>query len=71
MFVAGLVSGKLIGLEMMGIVQLGYIGLLLISLTDPLYEPMSRLMFTNGYNLKIDNAAPTNLPMRLSSISYY
>lgn len=67
----GLVSGKLIGIEMMGIVQLGYLGLLLISLSDPQYAPMSRLMFTNGYSLKLDNGSQANLPPRLSSISYY
>jgi hypothetical protein len=49
-FILGLVSGKLIGIEMMGIVQLGYVGLILVSLTDPLYQPMSKLIFTNGYN---------------------
>ena len=54
LFCISLVAGKLIGIEMMGIVQLGYIGLILISMTDPLYQSLSQLMYTNGYNLKLD-----------------
>ena len=42
---------------MMGIVQLGYIGLILVSSADPLYAPLSKLSLLNGYNLKIDNGS--------------
>lgn len=33
----GLYSGKIIGTEMMWVVQLGFIGLLTLDYTDPLY----------------------------------
>lgn len=49
-FIAGLYSSKIVVLEMIGMFQLSYFGLLTLNFSDPLTTPLYSLKFTNGFN---------------------
>lgn len=55
---------------MIWIVQLSFIGLIILDYTDPLYNPMRKLIFSNGYNMKFTHIQ-TNIPNRIQSLGYY
>lgn len=43
-------SGKFIGVEMVGVVQASYIGLMVVKKIQPVMEPLMRMGFVNGVN---------------------
>lgn len=49
-FVIGLISGKMVGVEMMAVVQISFISLLSLSQMNPCFAALSSLKFVNGYN---------------------
>ena len=50
MMILGLYSGKVIGVEMMGVVQLSYFSLLSLTDMNPCISALSSLKWINGYN---------------------
>ena len=48
--VLGLISGKMIGVEMMAVVQISFISLITLSQVNPCFAALSSLKLVNGYN---------------------
>lgn len=55
---------------MIWVVQLAFMGMLILDFSDPLYEPMRNLMFSNGFSIQLTNVQ-TNMPKRISSLGYF
>jgi hypothetical protein len=55
---------------MIWVIQLAFIGLIILDFTDPLYMPMRKLAFSNGYSLKFSDTQ-TLIPNRVKSLGYY
>ncbi len=49
-FVLGLISGKMVGVEMMAVVQISFFALMTLSQLNPCFAALSQLRFVNGYN---------------------
>jgi hypothetical protein len=49
-FALGLISGKMIGVEMMAVVQIAFFSLMSLSQMNPCFSALSSLRFVNGYN---------------------
>jgi hypothetical protein len=49
-FVVGIISGKMVGIEMMAVVQISFFSLVTLSQLNPCFAALSRLQFANGYN---------------------
>lgn len=49
-FVAGIFCGKLVGVEMMAVVQISYLSLLSLDQLNPSFRALSKIQFVNGYN---------------------
>jgi hypothetical protein len=49
-FGVSLVSSKFIGVEMLGVIQVAYIGLMVIDYFPPVLAPLSEIGFVNGVN---------------------
>lgn len=69
-YALALYAGKLIGTETLWVVQLGFAGLILLDFSDPLYGPMRKLNFIQGYSLKFSDIR-TGLPYRIQSLGYF
>ncbi len=50
-FLASLIVGKLVGVEMMGVLQLCYISLMTLSSTNPCLTALRSLWISNGFNM--------------------
>ena len=48
--VLGLISGKMIGVEMMAVVQISFLSLITLSQVNPCFAALSSLKLVNGYN---------------------
>jgi hypothetical protein len=72
-FVAGLVLGKFIGVEMIGVVQVAYIGLMIINYLQPMMSTLAKIGFVNGINTLFQNSTDVTsgqLPHRVTSLQY-
>jgi hypothetical protein len=49
-FVLGLISGKMVGVEMMAVVQISFFSLVTLSQLNPCFAALSSLKLVNGYN---------------------
>ncbi len=49
-FILGLISGKMIGVEMMAVIQISFFGLMSLTEMNPCFAALSSLKFVNGYN---------------------
>ena len=75
-FIIGIFGGKLIGIEMMAVIQLSYLSLISMESLNPGFNAISRLWYVNGYNeLRFDNAylieAETKKPKGLTMYPYF
>ena len=55
---------------MIGIVQISYLGLFLLDVTDPLVTPLDFLKYSNGFNNILPNPA-ADTPKRIQNTGYY
>lgn len=79
-FLIGLAIGRFIGVEMIGVVQVGFIGLTIVSNMQPLMSKLLNLKFVNGVNtyfidqhetmLVTGEVASGLVPFRISSLDY-
>lgn len=49
-FFLGIAAGKIIGIEMMAVIQISYLSLLSLNSLNPSLNLISELFFVNGYN---------------------
>ena len=63
-FIFGLYSSKIVVTEMMGVLQLSYLGLFILNYSDPLVSPLYFFKYTNGYNY-IFGREQGNVPYRV------
>lgn len=49
-FAAGLFVAKFIGVEMIGVVQIAFIGLIAVDYVQPVLAPLSQIGMVNGVN---------------------
>lgn len=49
-FLLGIIAGKIIGIEMMAVIQLSYLSLLSLRSLNPSLNMLSQLFFVNGFN---------------------
>lgn len=49
-FVIGIISAKMVGIEMMAVVQISFFSLVSLSQLNPCFAALSNLLFANGYN---------------------
>lgn len=68
-YVIGLLSSKIAASEMIGIVQIAYIGLFIVNHSDPLINSLNNLEMANGINNLIDTTQQ-NTPNRIFSTGY-
>lgn len=64
-FLLGLISGKMVGVEMMAVVQISFFSLVTLSQLNPCFAALSSLKLVNGYNSLnhnhlADQLTPTN-----------
>lgn len=72
-FVAGFLMSRFIGLEMVGVVQLAFLGLIAVEPLHPLLAPILNLSLINGINsmFSSDQArTASTVPNRLSALQY-
>lgn len=69
MFVAGLFSNKIIGLEMIGVLQVAFIILADIKLVNPLLAPLLQMKSVHGFNIEIKEEG-AKVPIRVSALDY-
>lgn len=63
-FFLGIYKSKVVVTEMMGVLQLSYLGLLVLNYSDPLIQPLYLFKYFNGYNFyvpKSQTIIPTNV----------
>lgn len=46
----GIIAGKMVGIEMMAVVQISFFSLVTLSQLNPCFAALSNLQFVNGYN---------------------
>ena len=69
MFFVGLFCNKIIGLEMMGVMQIAFFVLADMKLINPLLAPLLYMKSVNGININIgENGA--KVPISVSAMSY-
>ena len=49
-FLLGIFAGKVIGIEMMAVIQIAYFSLLSLSSLNPCFRALSDMWFVNGFN---------------------
>jgi cysteine-rich repeat protein len=72
-FVAGLALGKFIGVEMIGVVQVAFIGLMVVDYLQPVLAPLSQIGFVNGINTMFEankTQVSGGLPNRITALQY-
>lgn len=69
-FVMGVAIGKFIGVEMMGVVQISYIGLMIINYLHPVLAPFSKISFVNGFNNLFTSSSTNSIPNRITALNY-
>lgn len=73
-FCLSLLSSKFIGVEMIGVIQAAYIGLIVVDNLPPMLAPLSEITFVNGINNYFNEAKyqyqMESLPKRISSLNY-
>ena len=77
---ASLVLGRFIGVEMMTVFQIAFIGLMVMENIEPLLAPFAHISFVNGfddyYNIRRNSllhsgdVTPGELPYRMTGIGY-
>ena len=65
-----LFTAKFIGVEMIGVVQVAFLGLMIIDYLQPLVAPMTKMFPINGLNTAFLNSSANNLPNRASALQY-
>ena len=50
MFLVGMISAKMIGTEMMAVLQVSFISLITLQEMNPCFQALSSLYLVNGYN---------------------
>jgi hypothetical protein len=56
-FAASLFTAKFIGIEMMGVIQLAFIGLMIVKYLPPLLSPIAQIGMVNGWNAAFNNSS--------------
>ncbi len=73
-FLLGLFTSKFIGVEMVGVVQVAFVGLASINNIHPLLAPLAQIGFVNGLNSLFTNQQQSqlsgNVPIRASALEY-
>ncbi len=54
----------------MGVLQMAFIGLIMVDHLPPLLAPLTRIFPVNGYNTLFSNTATKDIPYRISSLNY-
>lgn len=68
--ILSLIPGKIIGLELFGVLQLAFISIGSIDQVNPFLAPIMSLTSVNGLNIPFINSNSSKLPSRIQSISY-
>lgn len=67
-FAAGLIAGKFIGVEAVGVVQAAFLGLACVEYLPPLLAPLAGIGAVNGYNMPLGDAG--TLPYRIGILGF-
>lgn len=70
MFVVSLFTAKSIGIEMIGVVQVAFIGLMTIVELPPMLSALSTMIQANGYNSAFDSAS-SKQTLPIPSLEYH
>lgn len=62
-------TNKIVGLEMMGVLQIAFFALADYDFLHPLMAPLSPMKYVNGYNYKIEKSNK-GVPIPLRAIDY-
>lgn len=69
--VAGLFIGRFIGVEMVAVVQIAYLGLAIITHLNPLLSPLTKMTYVNSINSMFStDTVPVGLPTRFQAVHY-
>ena len=49
-FILGIFAGRLVGVEMMAVIQISYLSVLMLSSVNPCFKALSKIWFVNGIN---------------------
>ena len=53
-FFIGIFASRIVSLEMMATMQISYLGLFILNMSDPLVESLYSLKYTNGGNILLN-----------------
>ena len=67
-FAISLLSSKLIGIELISLVQLTYYCQIPFGVVDPAFAGLTQMTYVSGYNLKFPNLQQVPLPANLSNL---
>lgn len=71
-FMASIISGKMVGVEMMAVLQVTFFSLITLSQMNPCYAALSSLWLVNGYNsLNKNNLSDKFTPIPLKGIKMF
>lgn len=65
---SGMYRGKIISIELLGTLQLTYLGMVLLKEFDPLMYYMREMVYSNGYNINIQDSSSVTLPNNLNGM---
>ena len=67
-FIMSMFTNKIVGIEMMGVIQIAFFSLANLSFLTPYLKPLAKLKMVNGFNFKyIDNK---DTPINISGLDY-
>jgi hypothetical protein len=70
-FFLTMIPGKIIGLELFGVLQLAYFSLGSIDSVNVLLSPLMRMKELNGYSTPVMGSSSAVLPQRVKGINFY
>lgn len=74
LFVVGIFARKIIGVEMMGVIQISYLSLLCLDSMNPCFKMLANIWFVNGFNyfsLTKNYLTDVNSPIQIKGIFLY
>lgn len=74
LYILGMFARKLIGLELMGVIQISYLSLVRLPILNPCFKMLSAMWFVNGfnyYNLSKDHLLDQNTTIQIKGMQFY
>ena len=68
LFILSMFTNKVVGIEMMGVVQIAFFALASMDFLTPLMSPLAKIKEVNGFNLQYDHAK--GVPISIMALDY-